>query len=1142
MMSDAQRQEKSGYCTLCRSRCGTINVVENDRLIEVRPDPDHPTGKAMCLKGKAAPELLHSADRQLSPMRRTNPKSHPDPGWEVISWDEALDEVAGRLNTAKQEHGAESVAFAVTTPSGTPLSDSIDWIERFIRLYGSPNTCYATEICNWHKDHAHAFTFGCGMPTADYRQADLIILWGHNPTNTWLAQAEAIGAGQARGAKLIVVDPRKTALAGQANSWLRVCPGSDLALAMGLSNLLIQADTFDHGFIRQWSNAPLLVRGDNGLLLRCADIGIKGDQDFVVWDLQSGAPVASSPLDTQSLQHASLRGTFNVKARAPQCNIACSPVFELFASECALYPPARVEQLAHVAIEDLKRAAELIATSSRVAFHAWSGVGQQANASQTDRAMACLYALTGSFDREGGNRIFPKLPANPVMSFDLLPAEQRRKALGLGERPLGPPSQGWVTARDLYTAIVHHKPYPIRTLMAFGTNLLLSQPDVHLGEQALEALDFYVHCDLFQSPSSRYADIFLPVNTPWEREGLRLGFEISAQASGHVQLRQQMVSPRGESRSDNEIIFDLAERLGMKEQFFNGSLEAGWNHMLAPLGLTVEQLRAKPQGIQIDMIDQQRKYATKPRHQGFNTDTGLAELYSEKLLRHGYSPLPRASAVNPADEAQYHTYPLILTSAKNGYFCHSQHRSLASLRRRALNPILEISGLLAETQKISSGDTVIVKTDQGQARFVATIAEGLHPGVVVGEYGWWQSCESLGQNELPALGAKASNFNSLIGNAAIDPISGSSPLRAYRCSVMRDTLNDDKHCRWNDLRLFTVTALTAEAADVTTVSFEASDGGYTPDFQPGQHLTVQLDTPGEATLRSYSLTGRARVPGRRGYQISVRRAVDTSAKGIARVGLASGFINDHLKVGDQLLARMPSGHFIMPVRSRRPLILIASGIGITPFLNLLESLRDQTETPSILLMYGNRNSRSHAFKKRMKELVQWLPGVTLLNYYSCPDNDDHLGRDYDVKGRVSAHQVPKPLLRQRPLFYLCGSSAMMSEVNNGLQQLGVPRFDIQQEAFRSPVKPVIKPGQAHNVTFSRSGITSQWTSADGSLLSFAEKIGVRLPSGCRVGQCESCAVKVQSGAVIHLHGHEPDVPQMCLACQAIPSSQLTLDA
>ncbi|MBL3940304.1 hypothetical protein FH720_24090, partial [Bacteroides thetaiotaomicron] len=97
----------------------------------------------------------------------------------------------------------------------------------------------------------------------------------------------------------------------------------------------------------------------------------------------------------------------------------------------------------------------------------------------------------------------------------------------------------------------------VRALVAFGTNMVLSQADGGVAHDALCALDFHVHCDLFETPSSRYADILLPVNTPWEREGLRLGFEIDERAVELVQLRQRMVPPRGESRADYDIVFDL---------------------------------------------------------------------------------------------------------------------------------------------------------------------------------------------------------------------------------------------------------------------------------------------------------------------------------------------------------------------------------------------------------------------------------------------------------------------------------------------------------------------------------------------------------------------------------------------------------
>jgi len=97
--------------------------------------------------------------------------------------------------------------------------------------------------------------------------------------------------------------------------------------------------------------------------------------------------------------------------------------------------------------------------------------------------------------------------------------------------------------------------------VSFGSNLLVAQPDVRLGREALEQLEFHVHCDLRHNPTSRLADIVLPVSTAWERESLRVGFEISAEAQEQVQLRPQMIANIGEGRSDHWIVAELAKRL-----------------------------------------------------------------------------------------------------------------------------------------------------------------------------------------------------------------------------------------------------------------------------------------------------------------------------------------------------------------------------------------------------------------------------------------------------------------------------------------------------------------------------------------------------------------------------------------------------
>lgn len=1121
-------------------------------LISVRPDPSHPTGEAMCMKGKSAPELVHSPHRLQYPLRRTNPKGSPDPGWVRISWEEALAETARRLGSIRAESGAESVVFSVTTPSGTPLSDSIDWIERFVRLFGSPNICYATEVCNWHKDYAHAFTFGCGMPPADYAEADLIVLWGHNPANTWLAQASAIGKGRMRGAKMVVVDPRPTALARQADVWLPVRPGTDAAVALGLIHLLIAQGRYDEAFVRDWTNGPLLVRSDNGQFLREQDVWPDAVRNrFLVWN---DARHCVCPYDTEQAAQPQQSADFRLRGAVTVdvCGVAglvCHPAFELLAQASAHYGPREVESITGVPAASLHATAALFGSLGRIAYHAWTGIGQHANATQSERAVATLYALTGSFDRVGGNRVRIGPPFNAVNALSLLSEAQRMKALGIDERPIGPPAHGWVTARDTYRAILEGQPYKVRAMMAFGTNLPVSQADTSQAHRALAELEFHVHCDLFETPAARYADIFLPVNTPWEREGLRVGFEISDRAAGWVQLRQQMVPPRGESRSDNDIVFDLACRLGLGAEFFGGSLEAGWNHILEPTGLSVAQLRRRPEGIACPVDAGERKYAcpTATGVRGFATPTRRVELYSENLLRHRQPPL--AAFVEPADTpcdpnaTRQGRFPYVLSSAKNGFYCHSQHRSLTSLRKRAPDPIAELSPVLAKEKGILDGDWIRIRTRVGQARFVARITPQLADGVVVAEFGWWQGCPELDRDGLSIAGLANSNFNSLISADHHDPVSGSSPLRSFLCDVELDPLIEVRQRKWPGYRDFRVSELCREADGVLGIHFEPLDDVELPDYRPGQHIEMKLDGgDGIPISRAYSLTGPAVVPHRRRYSIAVRHQKGQSADGTPFEGRMSGFLHRRLRVGDVVSLRSPSGGWVLPRQSPQPLLLFAGGIGITPFLSLLESLPDGADGPDIWLYYANQNSGTHAFRERIAHHRARLPRLHVYDYYAAPLPGDREGVDFTAKRYVDASVVDEALIARRARVYLCGPPAMMEAVTNGLVARGVPRFDMFSELFRSPSTPP-SGNEAFNVRFSRSGRDSvKWTAGQGTLLTFAESLGVQMASGCRVGQCESCAVRLVSGKVRHLHGSEPDDPGVCLACQAIPVEDVVLDA
>src|SRR5512140_3843680 len=120
-------ERKQGYCSLCISRCGSIGVIENGRLVALEPDPSHPTGRALCAKGRDAPELVYHPDRLLHPMKRTRPKGDPDPGWQRITWDEALDLTAANLKSIAAAHGPESVVFSVSSQSTSASDDSNAW-------------------------------------------------------------------------------------------------------------------------------------------------------------------------------------------------------------------------------------------------------------------------------------------------------------------------------------------------------------------------------------------------------------------------------------------------------------------------------------------------------------------------------------------------------------------------------------------------------------------------------------------------------------------------------------------------------------------------------------------------------------------------------------------------------------------------------------------------------------------------------------------------------------------------------------------------------------------------------------------------------------------------------------------------------
>ncbi|HSQ12780.1 MAG TPA: molybdopterin-dependent oxidoreductase, partial [Candidatus Deferrimicrobium sp.] len=456
-------KEVRGYCALCTAHCATIATVENGRVTKLEPDHDHPNGGVMCVKGKAAPELVYNSDRLNYPLKRTRPKTDADPGWQRVSWDEALDDIARRLLSIREQHGAKAMALGKGTKSGTSVDDVERWLGRFLYLYGSPNWVSTTHVCNWHKDTGFSFTFGTTIQTPDVAHSKTFLLWGHNPSSTSLILAHDIVAARQRGMKTVVVDPRRVGIGANADMLLQVRPGTDGALALALIHCLIEESWYDVEFVRRWTNGMFLLNTATGAVVSEADLSAAGSQNrFVVWDEAKNETVIYDP-DSAAYARDPVRpalfGTRILRSKDGN-EIICQPVFERLGEIAAEFAPEKSEKITWVSADQVWKTALLLAHNRPLSMYMWNGVGQHTNATQTSRAIASLYALLGDFDRQGGNVTFPKLPTNNVDGKEFLSKEAAALRIGREKKLLGPPaSPGNCAAYDIFTAIIDEQPY-----------------------------------------------------------------------------------------------------------------------------------------------------------------------------------------------------------------------------------------------------------------------------------------------------------------------------------------------------------------------------------------------------------------------------------------------------------------------------------------------------------------------------------------------------------------------------------------------------------------------------------------------------------------------------------------------------------
>ena len=696
------------FCGMCgpSAGCGIYAHVKDGKFVRIEGMKESPLNRGRnCAKAHAAPEWVYSPDRLRYPMRRVGKKG--ERRFEKITWDEALDAIAGKLKEQKEKFGAESLG--ILSPARRSYSD---YLYRFLTAHGSPNYCHSG-ICAMQNAFSFAYTLGVAFPVADYQNSDLIIIWGKQPVYSGASKGATrlLVEARERGAKIVAIKPTLEPDAAMADIWVPIHPGTDAAMALAMLNVIVHENLFDAGFVSQWCHG-----------------------------------------------------------------------FDELREHVQQYTPAWAEPITGIAADRIREVARLYATTKCAAIDHGNGLEHAPSASDAARSIAILIAITGHFDRPGGNvvPVGSTMPAPKTISLRERYTREWVDKLVAPEFPRAfqPFIEGTSSAYfRAIESVLTGKPYPLRAIIAPGTQPTVSTRGSKLVVEALQKLDFFVVIDVARTAEMAYADVVIPVATPYETDH---PFEFTP---NWIMARNKVVEPLGEYKSMYEFWLDLGVRMGYGDDFWKGSMEECMNDQLAPLGMTIDELRAHRTGMVYPMKPMvYEKYA-----ETFSTRSpllskspflpqGKVAIYNTTFEEQGFNPLPgwREPPESPTATPQLlETYPLVFSDFHTSKVYNAGWlRNVPSLREVLPFPTIQIHPDTARERGIEEGDWVIVESPHGWMKLKAELIPGIRPDTVMALHGWWQGCRELGFADYPILdgGANTNNMYCVDLDKAFDPL------------------------------------------------------------------------------------------------------------------------------------------------------------------------------------------------------------------------------------------------------------------------------------------------------------------------------------------------------------------------------------
>jgi anaerobic selenocysteine-containing dehydrogenase len=445
------------------------------------------------------------------------------------------------------------------------------------------------------------------------------------------------------------------------------------------------------------------------------------------------------------------------------------------------YPPAWAEKITGVPESQIIEVARLYATTKRAAIDLGNGVEHAPSSNDAIRAVAILMAITGHLDRPGTNLLNtpPKKSPKSISLNERITPEMIDKLVGPEfPKALQPFLEGTTSAYyRILESVLTEKPYPVRTIIAPGTQALVSNRGSRNVVAALKKLDFFVVADVARTSDIPYADIVLPLATSYE-------VDHSFQAvPGWIMATNRVIDPIHSPKSIFDFFLDLGVAMGYGSDFWEGSMEQAMDDQLEPLGMTIDELRMKSTGAAFPPVPPvYEKYESvfnrpSPRIGGKPfLPGGKVQLYNTTFEQAGFTPLPEwrepPESITGTPEL-LDQYPLLLSdyhTSKN--FSASWQRNVPYLREIEPHPRLHIHPETAEARGIEDGDWVKVASPYGWIKVKAERYPGIRPDTVMLLHGWWQGCKELGIADYPILdgGANVNLMYSVDSEKAYDPI------------------------------------------------------------------------------------------------------------------------------------------------------------------------------------------------------------------------------------------------------------------------------------------------------------------------------------------------------------------------------------